>query len=188
MKFAFIDAEKAHFPVSLLCRVLQVSRSGFYAWHHRRPSTRSQEDAALRVRMEAHDRSRRTYGSPRIYRALRNQKIFGGRKRVVRLMREEKLVAGSGADIARPPWLRTSRSSLPTAASAVAATATTTPQWRAGSRRSSLSSASASKIHDAKEKLFDYIEVFYNQSRMHSSIGYAAPAEFERAEAEKPAA
>jgi hypothetical protein len=48
--FGFIDAEKAHFPVSLLCRMVGVSKSGYYAWKSRPPSKRSREDAALTKR------------------------------------------------------------------------------------------------------------------------------------------
>ena len=49
MRFAFIDAEKASFPVVVQCEVLEVSRSGFYAWRARRPSARAMEDARLAI-------------------------------------------------------------------------------------------------------------------------------------------
>ncbi len=45
--FRLIEAQKAHFPISLLCKVVGVSRSGYYAWLARPPSRRSREDAAL---------------------------------------------------------------------------------------------------------------------------------------------
>ena len=62
--FRLIDAEKARFPVSMLCRVLKVSKSGYYAWKRRPPSKRSREDAALTEKIrEVHQRSRQTYGS-----------------------------------------------------------------------------------------------------------------------------
>jgi hypothetical protein len=55
--FGFIDAEKAHFPVSLLCRMVGVSKSGYYAWKSRPPSKRSREDAALTNKIrEVHQR------------------------------------------------------------------------------------------------------------------------------------
>jgi putative transposase len=87
--FRLIEAEKAFYPVSLLCRVLEVSRSGYYAWLHRPPSRRSVEDAALTENiLEVHERSRRTYGYPRVHAELRALGVECGRRRVARLMRE----------------------------------------------------------------------------------------------------
>jgi len=86
--FRFIAAQRANHPVKTLCRVLGVSRSGFHAWSARPPSMRAREDAALLERVqELHVASRRTYGSPRIYRDLRADGVRIGRKRVERLMR-----------------------------------------------------------------------------------------------------
>lgn len=86
--FRLIDAEKAVYPVSVLCRVLGVSRSGYYDWKERPPSKREQEDEALTGRIsEIHQRSRGTYGSPRVHAELRSIGIRCGRKRVARLMR-----------------------------------------------------------------------------------------------------
>lgn len=93
MKFGFIQAERASYPVRFLCRVLKVSASGFYAWCQRGPSKRAQEDTTLRVAIRAvHVESRRTYGSPRIHVELQAADCSVGRKRVARLMREEGLV------------------------------------------------------------------------------------------------
>ena len=90
--FRFIDAEKAYLPVSLLCRVLGVSRSGYYAWRERPPSRRSREDAALTERIERiHLRSRETYGYPRVHAELRALGVRCGRRRVARLMRKAGL-------------------------------------------------------------------------------------------------
>ncbi len=89
MRFRFVEAEKAHYPIRLLCRCLAVSRSGYYAWQKRAPSARAQQDARLRVEIAAsHSASRRTYGSPRILRDLREEGHRVSRKRVARLMRE----------------------------------------------------------------------------------------------------
>lgn len=94
MRFAFIAAEKANYPVRLLCRCLAVSRSGFYAWLVRDPCARRRRDAQLAVEVAAsHTASRRTYGSMRVLRDLREKKIRISRKRIVRLMRERGLVA-----------------------------------------------------------------------------------------------
>ncbi len=90
MKFAFIAAEKALYPVAVLCSVLGVSSSGFYAWRKRRPSQRAKADARLAVEVRlAHKRGRGTYGSPRVHRELKAHGHRVGKKRVERLMRQE---------------------------------------------------------------------------------------------------
>lgn len=94
MRFSFIRVEKAHYPVTVLCRVLQVSTSGFYAWSKRAPSPRKQADEILKPKiLEAFEASRRTYGSPRILTDLQEQGLAVARKRVARLMRALGLVA-----------------------------------------------------------------------------------------------
>ncbi len=89
MRFAFIDAEKAHHSVRTMCRVLKVSPSGYYASLRRGPSQRKQKDAELKVHITAiHEQSDGTYGSPRIYKQLRHDEFKVGRDRVARLMGE----------------------------------------------------------------------------------------------------
>jgi putative transposase len=91
--FGFVLARKAEHSISLLCRVLEVSRSGYHAWARRPPSPRAIEDARLTARIrELHALRRRVYGSPRIWSDLvldDGEKI--GRKRVERLMRQAGL-------------------------------------------------------------------------------------------------
>jgi putative transposase len=92
MRFAFILAEKACWPVVVMCAVLKVSTSGFYAWLRSVPSARAQKDERLKVLIGASfARSRQTYGSPRIHADLAEEHV--GRNRVIRLMQGEKLVA-----------------------------------------------------------------------------------------------
>jgi|SRR4051812_2692677 putative transposase len=93
VKFAFVDAEKATWPVAWMCRKLGVSRSGFYAFLARRESPRAVEDGRLRQLVAvAHEAGRRTYGSPRIRRELRDvHGIRVGRNRIIRLMRSQGL-------------------------------------------------------------------------------------------------
>ena len=94
MKYACIAQHRAEYPIALMCRVLVVSRAGFYAWLERGPSTRVQADARLRIAIRViHAESRRSYGSPRIHRELRAQGRWHGRKRIARLMRLEGLRA-----------------------------------------------------------------------------------------------
>lgn len=92
MSFGFVEAEKAQFPVSMLCEAIGVSRPGYYAWARRGPSARSQRDEELAAKVvDIHARSRRIYGSPRVHDELREQGERVGRKRVARLMRERGL-------------------------------------------------------------------------------------------------
>jgi putative transposase len=88
VRFAFISAEKAWAPVSVLCRVLGVTRSGFYAWQQREPSEQAIDDQKLALEIAAiHKASGETYGSPRIHAELRARGLEVSRKRVARLMR-----------------------------------------------------------------------------------------------------
>lgn len=87
--FRLIDAEKASYPVSLLCRVLKVSRSGYYDWKDRPSSKRDRENATLTEQIrEVHERSRGIYGYPRVHAELRALGVRCSRKRVARLMRK----------------------------------------------------------------------------------------------------
>ncbi len=288
MKFSFIDAEKAHYPITMLCRVLKVSRAGFYSWFGRPPSPRAVEDARLTVLVrEAHELGRRNYGSPRIHKDLVAHEVFVSRKRVIRLMQAEKIV---GRQRRRYRSTTMSEHNQPVAPSLLAQDFQATEpnqKWvgdttelitsegriylaaivdlfsrfvvgwalsasnnrhltlralemalqRRGptgylvhysdqgstyaaddyqrvldasgitcsmSRRgncydnaameswfSTLKSELGERFEthgEAKEKLFDYIEVFYNQQRTHSAIGYVSPAEFERAARSRQAA
>lgn len=84
-----IDAEKANFPVDLMCNTLEVSRSGYYAWKSREPSSREKENATLEAEIEAiHKQSRQTYGSPCVHAELLARGLEVGRNRVARLMQE----------------------------------------------------------------------------------------------------
>jgi putative transposase len=89
MTFRLIEQEKAHHAVSQLCRVLGVSRAGFYAWQSRPPSARAVADQQLTAQIrKIHARSRGTYGAPRIHAELRlDHGVQVSRKRVARLMR-----------------------------------------------------------------------------------------------------
>ena len=94
MRFTFIAAKKAEHTVSILCRCLRVTRSGFYAWQRRPESWHARRDRQFRVLVQASfEASRQRYGSPRVYEDLREQHESVSRKRVVRLMQEDGLVA-----------------------------------------------------------------------------------------------
>ena len=88
MRFAFIEQHVGAFPVRLMCRVLEVSPSGFYAWRSRPKSARAASDRHLLAkvrRLEAQHHGR--YGSPRMHVALRAEGHSCNRGRVERLMR-----------------------------------------------------------------------------------------------------
>ena len=282
MRFALIDAEKASYPVARMCKWLEVSRSGFYAWRGRPPSEHECEDDRLRVLVrEAHVQSRKTYGSPRVHFDLAENDVHVSRKRVARIMQEEELVARQRrrykcttmsdhdqpvaanlldrrfhAEAPNQRWVGdttellvgTSGAKLYLAAildlfsrfvvgwavSAVndrhltikaldaalrrrcpgagllhhsdqgctyasedyqdilVANGITCSMSRRGncydnaameSWNSTLKSELGERFESyaaAKAELFDYIEVFYNQQRRHSSLGYASPAQYER--------
>jgi putative transposase len=91
-----MKAHQADFPVSRMCEVLRVSRSGFYAWLDRPPSARAERDAeivgAIRV---SHAASDGAYGALRIHEDLKDEGFRVGKKRVARLMREHGVVGVS---------------------------------------------------------------------------------------------
>lgn len=100
-------ANQAVFPIAVQCRLLGVSRSGYYAWRGRAPAPRTLADAALTRRIRAiHARSHATYGTPRIHAELAATGVGVGRKRVARLMRAAGL-----AGISRRKGFRTTRRS-----------------------------------------------------------------------------
>jgi putative transposase len=88
-----------------MCRVLEISTSGYYAWRSREKSARARRDEALRGSIaRAHRESRGTYGAPRVLAELQKQGECVGRKRVARLMREANLQG-----VSRRRWIRTTR-------------------------------------------------------------------------------
>ena len=87
-----MKAHQASHAIATLCRVLDVSPSGYYAWQRREPSARAQQDAALQHVVHAiHRDSRGTYGAPRIHAELAARRVRVGRKRVARLMRSARI-------------------------------------------------------------------------------------------------
>jgi putative transposase len=161
--FRFIAAEKAEHSIKMMCRVLGVSRSGFHAWVRRASSARALEDERLTERIrEIHRANRRVYGSPRIHAEL----VLGdrervGRKRVERLMRR----AGISGTVARKRGRTTIR----------------VPGVRVCEDlvdRAFLAAA-PNRLWVADTEVFEYIEVFFNRRRRHSTLGFLSPAQFE---------
>jgi len=93
------------FSIRAMCRVLEVSASGYYAWRRRLISARSREDQRLQQRIRTiHERSRQTYGAPRIHAELQEEGTRVGRKRVARLMKKLGVVG-----VSRRKWTVTTR-------------------------------------------------------------------------------
>jgi putative transposase len=114
MRYRFVAAERATFPVRRLCRLVGVAASGFYAWLRRRPGRRREDDRRVSERVGAiFAASRRTYGSPRVHAELREEGVRIGRERVARLMREMGLSARRGRR--RTPRTTDSRHDFPIA-------------------------------------------------------------------------
>jgi putative transposase len=92
-RFAFVDQEKALFDVTVLCRLLKVSRSGFYAWLARPKSDHELADEVLSAQIaKAFTDNRSVYGSPRIHAELADLGVRVSRKRIARLMRQAQIV------------------------------------------------------------------------------------------------
>jgi putative transposase len=269
VKFSLIHAEKAHFPVSALCRVLGVSRQGYYAHIARGPSDRTRDDAKLQERVRAvHDASKQRYGSPRVLAELKREGFAASKRRVERAMRsmglsarpprrfritttanERHLVAPNRLardfTASRPnerwvtdiTYVWTNEgwayvavildlfSRLPKDALNMALTRRNTAEgllhhsdrgcqytsneyrdeldaigvtvsmsrkgncWDNAVAESFFATLKRELVHrrrwsnrlELRTALFEYIEVFYNRRRLHSSIGYKTPAEVEHA-------
>ena len=94
MKFAFVKAHRVCWPAGLICRVLKVSRSGFYAWLRREPSARQRRREHLVQKIKVvHQQNRGLYGSPRVHRALLIDGQTVSRNTVAKLMRQERIRA-----------------------------------------------------------------------------------------------
>jgi putative transposase len=94
VRFAFIRRRGKEFPVKLMCEVLGVSRSGYYDWAARPAGARAERAAGLKGQIRlAHEASRCTYGSPRVYRELEARGVAVCENTVARYMREEGLCA-----------------------------------------------------------------------------------------------
>ena len=92
MRYACIDRRRDHYPVRMMCRLLKVSASGYYAWRTRPESARARSDRALMPEIRrVHRESKGVYGSPRVHAELVASGHRVGRHKVARLMRLERL-------------------------------------------------------------------------------------------------
>jgi transposase InsO family protein len=94
MKYEFMDEQRERFKLKNMCRVLKVSRSGYYAWRSRIPSERQRANEGMLERIrEVHTKSRKLYGSPRITAELNDGGLTCGKNRVARIMKENGIRA-----------------------------------------------------------------------------------------------
>ncbi|XKH61853.1 IS3 family transposase [Halomonas sediminis] len=92
LRYAFIKAHQGNFSTALMCRVFEVSRSGYYKGRSRPPSQRDQQDKALKAKIRHHhQKNRATYGTRRIQKKLTGDGETISRRRIARLMKEESL-------------------------------------------------------------------------------------------------
>jgi putative transposase len=289
VRYRFVCEHAQQFPLAMLCRVMQVASSGYYAWRRRPESRRAMANRVLAAQIKAaHTRSRKTYGRRRIHAQLRRERISCSRNRVARLMRQNGLCG-----LRRRAFRVTtnSRHSFPVAENLLArdfrapapdqvwvsditylaceegweylatvmdlhsrrivgwamqstlersltlnalemAIAQRRPAaglihhsdrgvqyacgdyqaalqrhgmvpsmsrkgdcWDNAPKESFFGTLKGELVHhwgrpsrpDAHREIFDFVEVFYNRQRLHSSLGYLSPAEFERQSAAKAA-
>jgi putative transposase len=156
-----------------MCDVLSVSSSGYYDWADRPESARDKENRQLTLKIRCfHQVSRRIYGSPRIHRDLLAAEETVGVNRVARLMKQ----AGIQSKMAKKFVLTTdSKNTMQPAPDRL--------QREFNPKRENQAWVSDTTFiptrQQAKQSLFEYIEVFYNRHRRHSYLGYISPAEFE---------
>ena len=94
MRFRMIEAERANYPIRILCRAMQVSRSGYYAWKKRGVSDREAENERVLARIrQLYLTRKQCYGSPRMTVELRDEGHSVGENRVARIMREAGIAA-----------------------------------------------------------------------------------------------
>jgi putative transposase len=112
--FTFIDTQRGRFAMTRVCALYGVTRAGYYAWRRRGPSARLRQDGLMLEQIQAiFARSRGTYGSPRIHRALAASGVRVSARRVARLMREAGLRARALKLYRRLPGLHGFFTSIP---------------------------------------------------------------------------
>ena len=179
------------YSITDLCLALGVPRNSYYAWRQRPAGPRARDNARLREQIgRLFVEHRRVYGSPRLTALLRQQGVCCSRKRVARHMR----ALGIGAQQKRAFRPRTTHSRhdhpiapnrlnhqiLPSMSGAGHCydNAAMESFWST-LKTEALHSLQLHSAYDARQVLFDYIETFYNPKRLHSSLDYRSPNQYE---------
>ena len=181
-RFRFIAAEKAQHPVALLCRVLQVARSGFYAWLGRQPSARARADAALTEQIQnalwprfdgfpPPHASRLGAGGLQCHPATTDARVGAS-------MCKKKFRTGSSLAFSN----RCHRAGITISMGSVGdCYDNAMAESFFATLECELIARSRWRTHgEARMAIFDYIEGFYNPRRWHSALAYLSPAEDEK--------
>jgi transposase InsO family protein len=176
MKYAFVEYQRREHSVRTLCRALRVSPSGYYAARSRPPSARDERQSSLTTKIrEVHLASRQTYGAPRVHAELSVQGIACCRNTVAKLMRRAQIVPKAIRHFRVTTDSRNTKEVLPNLLRHNAPM-----ESFFHSLKTELVMHCDYKTRDqARASLFDYMEVFYNRQRRHSTINYVAPLAFE---------
>ena len=163
MKYAFIERHRHLWPICVQCRVLQVSASGFHQHRTRRRQIahrRHLTDAALLAHISAlYAEHRGAYGWPRIWRELVKRGIRVGKQRVQRLMQQHGILASMSRK--GNCWDNA-----------------VTETWFGSLKVERLHGERFETIRQAKDAVHTWL-LWYNRQRMHSTLNYLSPAEFE---------
>ncbi len=205
VKYQFIEEHRLEFPIRVLCEVLEVSESGYYEWRKRQPSRRQKADEELTVQLETvFEQSRQTYGSPRIHATLRGEGVSCSRRRLqwnklndtaLTLKALQMAIAqrqpGAGvihhSDHGSNYTSGQYRAQLAQIGAVVSHSRPGRPQEN-GIAESFNKTVSYEKLYleeyqnlaEVETGLKDWMSRIYNGGRLHSSLGYQSPVEFEQ--------
>lgn len=160
---------RLQFPIEVMSRVFEVSRSGYYDWLNRKPTARAQENERLKIALRvAHKRCREVYGTRRLQPELVADGFIAGRDRIGRLRKELGLSCKQRRKIKATT---NSNHTLPVAPNLL-------EQKFAASQPNQVWVTDITYVPTAEASVREYIEIFYNRQRRHSRLGYVAPAVF----------
>src|SRR6266702_4796127 len=196
---------RLQFPVNIMSRLFNVSRSGFYTWLKREPSCRAQEDERLKVAIKAaHKRTRESYSARRLQPELASDGFVVGRDRIARLRRElglrcrqkRKFKATTNSNHNLPVAENLLKQTFtPSAPNEVWVTDITyIPTGEGWLYLAGVKDVFTCELvgyatrAEAAASIREYIEIFYNRQRRHSRLGYIAPAVFAQNFSRQPAA
>lgn len=181
-----IKKNTKHFSVQMMCKILSVSRSGYYGWRDRLPSPRTRENTVLACKIkDIFDDERSRAGSRRIQKRLKMECTLVGRHRVARIMRMPRGViihSDRGSQ-----YCSRNYQDLLVANGFICSMSKRGDCYDNASMESWNHSFKVEAIHGekfltralAKNHVFDYIDVYYNRKRLHSKLGYLSPVYFE---------
>ena len=198
MIFTWISKNKCHWPVRVMCHILQVSSSGYYKWCRNTPGCQMSAQEVALVEIKAiHAEVKERYGSPRIHQELKKRGFKTSRmtSRLVvdalnmaiqRRMPGEGILTHSdrGSQYASDHYQRVlEKHGIQCSMSGVGQCWDNAPMesFFASLKKELVNHEDYETREEAKTSLFEYVEVFYNHKRIHSSLGYLTPSDYEQA-------